>query len=157
MRALLIAGMAAVAVGCGGGEGGNDTIAASDWTAKVEQMCRQQANDSERKVAELQKDSASEEEFAAKVLEYGADSTQPVIDKVADMPAPEGKEQRAKDFVASMNRLLPMLDDLADTVRSKDEAKLKEVTSKMQAETAKARAAARDLGIDACIPDNDAS
>src|SRR5690348_4959219 len=108
MRAMLIAALAALAAGCGGG-GEDDTIAASDWTAKVEQMCRRQATDAEGKAAELKKQSGSHEEYVAKVLHYSADSTQPVIDKVADMPAPKGKEQVAKNFVASMNRLLPMV------------------------------------------------
>ncbi len=151
---MLIAGLAAVAVGCGGGGGNDDTIAASDWSAKVEQMCRKKAADAQSKVAELKKESKSQEEYVAKVLEYGSDSTKPVIDKVADMPAPKGKEQQAKDFVASMNRLLPMVDDLADAVRDNDEAKGRALTSKMQAETDKARGAARELGIDACIPDS---
>jgi hypothetical protein len=153
MRTMLIAGLAAVAVGCGGGED-QGTMAASDWTAKVEAMCRKQAADSKSKVAEIQKDSGSQEEMVAKVLEYGVDSTKPIIDKVADMPAPKGKEQPAKDFVASMNRLMPMIDDLAGAVRDNDESKGKELESKMQAETGKARASARELGIDACIPNN---
>jgi len=153
---MLIAGLAAVAVGCGGG-GDKGTMAASDWTAKVEQMCRKQTADARGKVAELQKQSKSEQEFAAKVLEYGADSTRPLIDNVAGMPAPKGKEQPAKEFVASMNKLLPMIDDLAAAVRDNDKAKAQEVTSKMRAETGKARAAAGELGIDACVPDNSTS
>jgi hypothetical protein len=158
MRAMLIAGLAAVAVGCGGGGGGkDDTIAASDWAAKVEEMCRKQTADSRSKVAELQKESGSQQEYAAKVLEYGVDSTKPTIDKVADMPAPKGKEEQAEAFVTSMNRLLPMIDDLAEAVRDNDEAKGRELTSKLQAETKKARAAAGELGIDACIPDNGTS
>jgi hypothetical protein len=158
MKTMLIAGLAAVAVGCGGGGGGSDeTMAASDWTAKVEQMCRKQNAAGEAKVAELQKQSKSQEDYAAKVLEYGADSTKPLIDKVADMPAPKGKEKQADDFVASMNRLLPMIDDLAGAVRDNDEKKGRGIISDMQAETAKARAAARELGIDACIPNNGVS
>lgn len=153
---MLIAGLAAVAVGCGGG-GDKGTMAASDWTAKVEQMCRMHTADARGKVAELQKQSKSEQEFAAKVLEYGADSTRPMIDKVAGMPAPKGKEQPAKQFVASMNKLLPMIDDLAGAVRDNDKAKAQDVTSKMRAETGKARAAAGELGIDACVPDNSTS
>jgi hypothetical protein len=102
-------------------------MAASDWTAKVEQMCRMHTADARGKVAELQKQSKSEQEFAAKVLEYGADSTR------------------------------PMIDDLAGAVRDNDKAKAQEVTSKMRAETGKARAAAGELGIDACVPDNSTS
>lgn len=160
MRAKLIAGLAVAAAGCGGAEesGGTDakTIAAADWSRQVESLCSKHATRSEREVLKLQKESEglSREEFVAKVLDRSAELTKPMIDEVAAMPLPQGKEAQAKRFVASMNNLLPMIERMADVVRDGDEAELKKTTGEMQEETVEARAMARDLAIDECIPRN---
>ena len=91
------------------------------------------------------------------MLDRSAETTRPLIDDVADMPAPEGKERQAKAFVASMNTLLPMLEKLVDNLRDGDEAQLRDLTQDMQEETVNARGLARELGIDACIPNSGTS
>jgi hypothetical protein len=165
MRLRLITVCAALAVGgCGGSDereaaapASGDTMPAAQWATQVEEICDSMANEAERKGVEImqrvQAEGGSEEEAVAQVLEYAKDQTGPWLDKVAAMPAPEGKEQQAQEFDRRMRDMVPNLQELADASRA-SETDIKPITDRFLKEVLPVRALARDLNIHACIPRN---
>ena len=75
------------------------------------------------------------------------------------MPLPQGKERQAKEFDQRMRDLMPVVRDMADTVRDdgSTQAELEQVGKEMIKQTLPVRALARDLNIHACIPNNSAA
>jgi hypothetical protein len=165
------------AVGCGGGNdeaeretaasasatatasAGGDSIPAAEWASQVEEICDTNANEAEaegvRIAQEVQKEGGTEEEMAARVIERGAELTEPLLDQVAELPQPQGKEQQAKEFDQRMRDILPVMREMADTVRGRSsQGNLEQVSQELLREVLPIRALARDLNIHACIPNN---
>ena len=132
---------------------------AAQWAGEVEEICDKHANEAEaegaRIVQEAQEEGGSEEEAVARVLERGVERTGPLLDQVAEMPLPQGKEQQAKEFDQRMRDLLPVMTDMADNLRDGgSQADFQQTTKKLMKEVLPVRALARDLNIHACIPNN---
>ena len=94
--------------------------------------------------------------MAARVLERGAELTEPWLDQIAAMPLPQGKERQAKEFDRRMRDIVPAVNAMADTVRDDDssQADLKKASQELLNQALPVRALARDLNIHACIPNN---
>ena len=105
-----------------------------------------------RVAREVQKEGGSQEEMAARVLERRAELTEPLLDRIAELPLPQGKEQQAKEFDQRMRDLLPVINDMADTVRDGNQADLRQASQKLLDDVLPVRALARELNIHACIP-----
>ena len=176
LKVVLCAAVLAAA-GCGSGEdavereaavtatataaAGGGTMPAAEWASAVEELCDTHANKAEaegvRIAREVQKEGGPEEEMAARVLERGAEMTEPLLDQIAELPLPQGQEKQAKEFDQRMRDLLPVIRSMADTVRdsSTGRADVERASRRLLTEALPVRALARDLNIHACIP-NDA-
>ena len=97
--------------------------------------------------------------MAARVLERGAELTEPWLDQIAEMPLPQGKEHQAEEFDRRMRDIVPVVRDLAETIRDDDStrAEREQVSREMLKQVLPVRALARDLNIHACIPNNSAA
>jgi hypothetical protein len=163
MRLRGIAVLAVLIAGCGGdndsgGEGGAErpaapeTIAASEWSAKVEGMCEAVSDRGKREATAIVGKTRNQAKATARVLELTVEITEPYIEKMDDLPPPEGREQQATRFFGLMRRSMTLYGDIADGIEQNDPRYVKAMTSDLREVAGDARGLARDLEIDACIP-----
>jgi len=97
------------------------TMPAPEWARQVEEICDRNADKAEaegvRIAQKVHEEGGSREEMVARVLERGAELTEPLLDQIAELPLPQRKDQQAKEFDRRMRGLLPVINALADTVR----------------------------------------
>jgi hypothetical protein len=101
---------------------------------------------------ELEKEGGSRAEFVAHVIERSAELSEPMLDELAALPAPEGKEPQAKRFERELRDLLPTFEEMAEAVRDSDRSAVQRLSQEMLCAAVSTRALARDLNIHACIP-----
>jgi hypothetical protein len=148
--------------GCGGdgGGGSEDTLSPAEWSGRVEQLCEENANRAEAKVVELRdqarKENLSQQEFAARVLDASVELTEPMLDRVDAIPPPEGREEDAKRFTGSIRDAMAQIGDAADAIRDNDEQAAQEANDKVLEIAVESRKLARDLDVEACIPQQNA-
>lgn len=173
MRATVAAVLATLMASCGGDEPSGDrkgstpaarptataaaeAIPAAEWSRRAEELCDEMANRAEREVVELQREveneGGSREEFVARVIERSAALSEPMLDELAALPAPEGKQPQAKRFERELRDLLPTFGEMAEAVRDGDRSAVQRLSQEMLRAAASTRALARDLNIHACIP-----
>lgn len=170
---LAVLGLVLVALGaagCGGvDDAGGDasvgtrepaersgTLKPQEWAQRVERLCAENRSRSERAVRRLRREAAakdySERELAARVLEASPKVAEPAYSAMAALPGPEGKEREAARFIALLRKTSPLLEESARALRSNDRAAGERVNREILEVAYPARALARDLSIEGCIP-----
>jgi hypothetical protein len=171
MRARVVVLATLLVGGCGGEESdtadkaspsaGADPIPAAQWSQRVEELCDKNADRAEPAQVDIQRDiekeGASRAEFVARVLERSVELTEPMLDKLAALPPPAGKEEQAKRFEQELRNVLPTFEDMAAAVRDGDRSDVQRASRELLQAAVPARALARELEIRACIPRNQGS
>ena len=165
-RATVAAVLTMLIAGCGGDDSNSDgsatapaageTIPADEWARRAEELCDEGANRAERAVLELQREAQnqglSREEFTARLLERSAELSEPTLDRLAALPAPEGKESQARRFEQELRDFLPAVEEMGDAIRDRSESEVQRLAAEAQQAAVSTRALARELNIHACIP-----
>lgn len=140
---------------------GDRAISFEQWSRRVERLCGQNATRAERKVLELRDQARaknlSETEFVARVLDASRDLTAPALDEVDALPPPRGHEQQARQFTASIRKTFPIGKAAAQAIRDNDEKASQRANDALLEAAVPARALARELNVEECIPRGSAS
>ena len=146
--------------GCGDGtdpaeEGANRT-ALAEWSSRAEDLCEQNATRAERSVLRLTREARAEHmskrEYAARVLELSARQASPALDRLEAIPPPRGHEQQVDDFIMRLRKSLVSFRRSADALRTHDNQAAGAANREILQQAVPARALARELNIEACIP-----
>ena len=133
-----------------------DTMSAAAWSQKVEAICARTEAAATKAGKQLGRRSAaagdSKQELAYKVLRLQAKLVDPWMDKIEALPKPEGREQAATKFVATMRDIGDVLARTATAIKQNDEANGKELVKQLQTKTLSVRSQARTLNIEKCNP-----
>ena len=175
MRVGLVAALALLA-GCGGSGGdtadkgadatatatqtqqasAGDTMSAAAWSKRVEAICVTAEAKASKAGRQLGRRSAaagdSKQELTYKILQLESKLVGPWMDKVEALPKPEGREQDASKFVASMRDIGDVLDRTATAIKQNDEANGRKLVKQLQAKTLSVRSQAEALNIEKCNP-----
>jgi hypothetical protein len=159
-RYAIVLALAALA-GCGGSDDGParkraEGISPAQWSSRVEQLCEENATRAERGVLRLTREARAEgigrREFVARVLELSAEQGSPAVERLAAIPPPRGREQKADRFIDGLSEVLPQYRRSAQALRSRDAAAASEANAALLEAAVPLRALARELDIEACIP-----
>jgi hypothetical protein len=133
-----------------------DTMSAAAWSKRVEAICVKSAAQASRAGKELGRKSAaagdSRQEFAYKLLRFESSLLDPWLDQIEALPKPEGREQDANTFVASMRNIGDLLGKSATAIKQNDQANGKKLVKQLRAKAVSARSQARALDIEKCNP-----
>ena len=133
-----------------------DTMSAAAWSKQVEAICV----NSEAKAAQAGKKLGrwsaaagdSKQELTYKILQLESKLVDPWMDKIEALPKPEGREQAATKFLATMRDIGDVLARTATAIKRNDETNGKKLLKQLQAKTVSARSQARALGVEKCNP-----
>ena len=135
---------------------GGDTMSAAAWSKRVEAICVRSAAKASKAGRELGRRSAaagdSKRELAYKALAFASSLLDPWLDQIEALPKPEGREQDASTFIASMRNVGVLLDKTSTAIKQNDETNGRKLVRQLQAKTVDARSQARALGIEKCNP-----
>jgi hypothetical protein len=172
MSAALVAVALALLAGCGG-SGGNstdkdaeatvtrdaaagDTMSAAAWSTRVKAICARSAAAARKQGEKLGRRSAaagdSRRELAYKALALTSRLLDPWLDQIEALPKPEGREQDATKFIASMRDVGDVLGKTSTAIKQNDQTNGRQLVRQLQAKTASVRSQARALGIEKCNP-----
>jgi hypothetical protein len=175
LSAVLVAAVALLA-GCGGSGGdssdkdakpaeattatqdasADDTMSADAWSKRVEAICVKTEAKASQAGEKLGRKSAaagdSQQELAYKVLSLTSHMVDPWVDQIEALPKPEGREQDADKFIASMRNVGDLLGETATAIKQNDETNGKKLVKQLQSETVSVRSQARALDIEKCNP-----
>jgi hypothetical protein len=169
MSAALVAVALALLAGCGGSGGDNDaktpvtrdaaagdTMSAAAWSKRVKAICARSAAAASKAGEKLGRRSAaagdSKRELAYKALALTSNLLDPWLDRIEALPKPEGREQEASTFIASMRNVGDVLGKTATAIEQNDQTNGRQLVRQLQAKTASVRSQARALGIEQCNP-----
>ena len=164
MSAALVA--LALLAGCGSSGGdqtdkdakasAGDTISAAAWSQRVEAICVRSAAKASKAGEKLGRRSAaagdSKRELAYKALVFTSNLLDPWLDQIEALPKPEGREQDANKFVASMRDVGDVLRKTATAIKQNDQTNGMKLVQQLKAKTVSVRSQARALGIEKCNP-----
>ena len=174
MSAVLIA--LALLAGCGGnggdptdkdvkapgtatatqGASAGATMSAAAWSKRVKAICVKSAAEASREGKQLRRRSAaagdSKQELAYKVLTFTSNALDPWLDQIEALPKPEGREQDANKFIASMRNVGDLLGKAATAIKQNDQTNGKKLVKQLQAKSISVRSQAEALGIEDCNP-----
>jgi hypothetical protein len=133
-----------------------DTMSAAAWSQRVEAICVRSAAKASRAGEKLGRRSAaagdSKREFTYKALVFTSNLLDPWLDQIEALPKPEGHEQDANKFVASMRDVGDVLRKTATAIKQNDQTNGMKLVQQLKAKTVSVRSQARALGIEKCNP-----
>src|SRR5262245_13445881 len=101
------------------------TMSAVAWSTRVKAICAKSAAKASKEGKELRRRSAaagdSKQELAYKVLTSTSNALDPWLDQIEALPKPEGHEQDASKFIASMRNVGDLLGKAATAVKQNDQ------------------------------------
>lgn len=94
----------------------------------------------------------SKQELAYKVLALTSNLLDPWLDQIEALPEPEGREQDANEFIASMRNVGDLLGRTATAIKQNDQSTGKKLVKQLQEPSVSVSSQARALGIEQCNP-----
>ena len=132
------------------------TMGAAAWSTRVKAICAKSAAKASKAGEKLRRRSAaagdSKQELAYKVLTYTSNALDPWLDQIDALPKPEGREQEANKFIASMRNVGDLLGNTATAIKQNDQTTGKRLLNQLKAKSVSVRSQARALGIEECNP-----
>jgi hypothetical protein len=133
-----------------------DTMSAAAWSQRVKAICVRSAAKASEAGRKLGRRSAaagdSKRELAYKVLALTSNLLDPWLDQIEALPKPEGREQDANKFIASMRNVGDLLGKTSTAIKQNDQTNGRKLVRRLQAKSVDVRSQARALGIEKCNP-----
>ena len=153
---LLALGCSLALASCGGddeepataGSGGGGS---ADWTAEVNEICRQNQADTQEIAADVQEDVGSGAKATAEIIDRSTESSRELLDQLRDVEPPDDVSEDYSAFLDSIESGIDLYPQLADSIREgKEDPELAEQFEELANDT---RPFAREHQLTDCVPE----
>lgn len=140
--AAAAAALALVAAGCGGG--GGDRLTLEEFVAQADAICKEY-NAKFDALGEPE----SQDELGSFVRE-GQGIAEDQVAALRELSPPEDTEAKIEEAYATLDEQVALFDDFADAADASDEAKIQEISGKLDDLNEKADSIAEEIGLKEC-------
>lgn len=142
--AAATAALALVAAGCGGGGGGGDRLTLEEFVTQADAICAEY----DKKFDDLGEPASAEE--LPDFIRSGQSLAEEQVAALRELSPPEDSEAKIEEAFAALDGQVALFDDFATAAEDQDEAKMQEVSDKLDDLNEKADAVAVEIGLKEC-------